>query len=68
MSLAHEVAVRLEEHRRAVRAMHPDVIRDELAELDEQRLGRRRLASEERRYRRLRAELEAATGTTENEE
>lgn len=68
MPAVKNIAERLAEHRRHVRAMNPDVIRRELAELDEDRLGRRRLASEERRHRRLTGELEAATGTTRNEE
>jgi hypothetical protein len=61
------ITARLAEHRRRIRAMDPDVITSELAELDEDRLGRRRLASEERRYKRLLRELEAATGSTRNE-
>lgn len=42
----------------------PAILAD-LDKLDEARLGRRRLASEERRYRRLVAELENAPGPSE---
>lgn len=45
----------------------PHYLRRRLAELDEQRLGRRRLASEERRYRRLQRQLAAAERSTTTE-
>lgn len=52
----------LADRKRAARQLGgAPVIESFLADLDETRLGRRRLASEERTYRRLLMEFEAAT-------
>ena len=65
-----EMGRKLEQIRRDRRALlgRPAILA-ELEPLEEQTLGRRRLASEERRYRRLRAELDSLppeTGTEHN--
>lgn len=50
------------------RLMDAGELRAQLAGLDERRLGRRRLASEERRYRRLRGLLDATDSPRKEKE
>ena len=66
MSDRRAIGRRVEEvHAARRRLLGAPAILADLDKLDEARLGRRRLASEERRYRRLVDELENAPGPSE---
>ena len=69
VSERREIGRQVAEARRERRQLlGPEQIRRELAEIDEHVLGRRRLASEQRRYTRLLDELAAAEAALSNPE